>query len=258
MENRERLNYLDIARGIAILFIVFGHLASGENIIVKWIYSFHVVFISPSALWFLPAFFIGETLMLGIIKFKSKVIKSFLVLVFFIIPYIVSLNNYNFIVLLLSRGLVACGFITIGYYAKNIIDNTSIIQSIVMLLLTFVLSQFNAIIDLYSLQLGNLTLYILNGVLASIGIIGISKTLNKHNYLEFCGTNTIIIMGTHQWMTRLIEINFDRSNLYISVIALVVIMIIEYPIIKFINNKMPCMLGKFNDKENFEIKVAID
>lgn len=319
---KERLYYLDIARGVAILFIVLGHLVSQENMMIKWIYSFHVIlffiisgyllrvksienidvkqcintriktvlipyfmfsivfivtdlivkgvsisvllwniiytllFFSPSALWFLPAFFIGEILFISISKINNKYIKFILVLISFIVPYLISLRDYNFIMLLISRGLVSSGFITIGYYSKNILDKISIVQAVMLLAVTFITAQLNLSVDLYSLRLGNLVLYIFNGVLASVSIIVIAKTLNRNKYLEFCGVNTIIIMGTHQWMTRLFTISYPDASIVITISVFIIIMLIEIPIIYLINNKMPWMLGKFKNKEKTKVGLA--
>lgn len=37
-----RINYLDVARGLAIILVVLGHIDFGDNYLCKWIYSFHM------------------------------------------------------------------------------------------------------------------------------------------------------------------------------------------------------------------------
>ena len=39
--NKSRLEYLDILRGLGIIFIVIGHI-SYDEMLLKWLYSFHV------------------------------------------------------------------------------------------------------------------------------------------------------------------------------------------------------------------------
>ena len=39
---KEKINYIDYSKGIAILFVIFGHVYSGNNIATTWIYSFHM------------------------------------------------------------------------------------------------------------------------------------------------------------------------------------------------------------------------
>ena len=56
--NNDRLFYLDVVRGIGILLIVLGHISAGENVIVRYAYSFHV------ALFFIITGYL--------LKFKNK------------------------------------------------------------------------------------------------------------------------------------------------------------------------------------------
>ena len=319
--NKERLYYLDIARGFAILLIVLGHLTSSDNIFVKWIYSFHLILffiisgyllkvkksenvklydalkvraktvllpyftfslifivsdfilkgfsvsiliydiaytillVSPSALWFLPAFFIGELLVLAIIKFKNGYLKYISIIGCILIPLVVSSMNYNFLMLLISRSLIACALIFIGYSLKPFIEKTTVVQSIIMLAVTFILAQINSSVDLSSLNFGNMFLYLFNGIVATVAVIGICKSINRNNLLEFYGVNTIIIMGTHQWMTKLFVMYFGNENI-LSIVTFIIIMSIEIPIIYLINNYAPWMLGKFKSKEKTEIGLA--
>lgn len=311
---KERLNYLDISRGIAILLIVLGHCIVGrEGILIKWIYSFHVViffiisgyllnsknirqkafkevltnriktliipyfvfsvifiitdlltngisrliwnimytilFVSPTALWFIPAFFIGEILFILTLRINKFHIKFSIVLGSFIVSYIVSLLEYNLIMLFLSRGLISYGFIAIGYCIKRYIDECTLGKAIILLIIALVTSLINPIIDLYSLKFGNLILYVFNGVTLSIGVIVISKKVSSNKLLQFLGRNTMIILGTHHWMTRLFVMNFPNATVITAIIAFIIIMIIEIPIIYLINNYTPWMLGKFNKKE---------
>ena len=39
-----RIDYIDIARGIVIVLMVLGHSYSQSNVIVHWLYSFHMPF----------------------------------------------------------------------------------------------------------------------------------------------------------------------------------------------------------------------
>ena len=39
---KTKINYIDYSKGIAILFVIFGHVYWGNNIVTTWIYSFHM------------------------------------------------------------------------------------------------------------------------------------------------------------------------------------------------------------------------
>ena len=59
---RERINYIDYTKGIAILFVIFGHVYCGNNVATNWIYSFHI-----------PLFFIVSGFLLNFSKSKDTV-----------------------------------------------------------------------------------------------------------------------------------------------------------------------------------------
>ena len=74
---KEKINYIDYSKGIAILFVIFGHVYSGNNIATTWIYSFHM-----------PLFFIISGFLLKLNKnkdTKSMILKKFKSLM---VPYI--------------------------------------------------------------------------------------------------------------------------------------------------------------------------
>lgn len=74
---RERINYIDYTKGIAILFVIFGHVYCGNNVATNWIYSFHI-----------PLFFIVSGFLLNFSKSKDTkkiILKKFKLLM---VPYL--------------------------------------------------------------------------------------------------------------------------------------------------------------------------
>lgn len=61
-KNKERLDYLDLSKGLAIILVVLGHIDLGDNPLCIWIYSFH-----------LPLFFIASGVL---IAYKGEWIKK--------------------------------------------------------------------------------------------------------------------------------------------------------------------------------------
>lgn len=103
----KRIEYIDYAKGLAIVFVVFGHIFFGNNKISIWIYSFHI-----------PLFFIisGYLLNYNVKPLKDSIIKKIKAL---LIPYI-SFSILNII----------CNYILSNFDMKsikiNIIDTISL------------------------------------------------------------------------------------------------------------------------------------
>lgn len=142
------------------------------------------------------------------------------------------------------RSIIAFGLICIGFYSTKIIEKINLPIAVLLLIVTFILCQFNGNIDLYRLKLCNIFLYIINGTFASFGIIFICKSLERNKMLEFWGKNSLIILGTHQLMTRFLLKIYNSSNIIFNLTILILIMMLEYPIINFINNYFPWVIGK--------------
>lgn len=91
----KRLSHIDIAKGIAMIFIVFGHsLVYTPNVymIYKYIYSFHVVLF-----FILSGFTYSNKKSIKLFvkdKFKSLMIPYFIFSILFLIPYLI-LGNYT-------------------------------------------------------------------------------------------------------------------------------------------------------------------
>ena len=76
---RERINFIDYSKALGILFVVFGHVYCGSNIVTNWIYSFHM-----------PLFFIISGMLLNnknsILTLKELILRKFKSI---IIPYLI-------------------------------------------------------------------------------------------------------------------------------------------------------------------------
>lgn len=75
MGKTERLDFVDAAKGIAILLVLLGHLLMGDTMMKKWIYAFHMPFFFIAA-----GFFISEK------SFREYATRRFYTL---IMPYLV-------------------------------------------------------------------------------------------------------------------------------------------------------------------------
>lgn len=229
----------------SILFLIVSYpLYDFSTSLLGWNLIYTLLLVSPSTLWFLPAYFIAELIFLLFIKIENIYLKFSLIGLSFIVPFAISLINYNIILLFFCRSFIAFGFICIGYSSKKIIEKLNITSAVILLIVSFVLCQFNSYVDLYRLKLGNILFYVVNGTIASYGVIAISKSLVRNKILEFWGKNTLIILGTHQLITRFTLKIINSSDVIFNILILILVMILEYPIIKLINKYFPWIIGK--------------
>ncbi len=326
MGNKERLNYLDVSKGIGILLVVLAHIYAfnseiNRELLVTWIYSFHMplffiisgmllkyknendvkkVIISRikgllisylffsllsiivkiiingfdknmviwdliysatgigiDALWFLPALFIGEILFVLINKIiKNNYVKVLLIVFLFIGSTFISKEN-GLILLLISRGLIVLGFITIGYLWFELINNKDISISIltILFIIQLITSRLNGFVDLNNLLFNNQLLYIFNSILGSFIVIELCKLI-KSNILIYLGKNSLIIMAIHLNLIYLFRkyIALDLYGYITGLILLIILIALHIPIIQLMNNYTPWMLGKFKKKK---LEVAI-
>lgn len=75
MGKTARLDFVDVAKGIAILLVLLGHLLMGDTMLKKWIYAFHM-----------PFFFIASGFFISEKSFCEYATRRFYTLV---IPYLV-------------------------------------------------------------------------------------------------------------------------------------------------------------------------
>lgn len=161
--------------------------------------------------------------------------------------------------LVVARVFIATGFVAFGYYSFNFIKNIKISYKsvIILMVINAFISQLNVNIDLWSLQFGNIGIYIICSILGSISTILFFKNLGENKLLYYWGRNSLIIMATHQVLMQMINIIFDyKIKGYLgSLILTIVIMLLEYAIIELINNKMAFLLGKKISSEGLGDKI---
>lgn len=308
----KRLEYIDSARGFAIVAVVLGHIFGGNTVITKWLLSFHVALffiltgvllstkrvntdlktycnkkikslIIPyfifcfinllvellttkdvsilkwgsvqiitmygmAAMWYLSSLFIAEGIFISGHKFiKNKYGRIILYTVISIVPFIFS--SSNIIITVLFRSFIGLGFITIGFYGHKLFTKDFSIKVIALIfIMSCILSSINGVVDLYWLQFSNVALYIINSISGSLFIIQLFKKIQLEktkSVFSFIGINSLFIMCNHQSLISIIKV-FNQNKF----IILMIVIILQYPFIKFINNHASWMLGKFKKKEN--------
>ncbi|WP_196048872.1 acyltransferase family protein [Clostridium saudiense] len=211
------------------------------------------------AVWFLMALFIAESIYLLLNRIiNNKVINIIIITLLFIFG-INGNNVYNsFYLFGIYRALIALGFYSIGIYISNylrIIDINNILIILILLIILF-LGIKNGRVDLWGLKFNNKILYVLNSLIGSIALIYLFKNIfNNIKFLSYLGKNTLIIMGTHQILIKIIEVftKYERYNMSISFVIFLINILLEIPIIYLINNYLPWILGRSSRKETLKL-----
>ena len=231
---------------VSIILRCFLRDTSISNILWDAIYLF--VLYGIEALWFLPALFIGEIIFISMLKFiKNKTVNILLVIGLFSLAIFIRGIDYNMILLISSRAFISLGFISMGYYLFNIINdaNINVIYLLILFIINIFIAKYNGYVDLNNLVFNNVFLYVLNAIFGSFIVILACKKINI-KFIKYLGQNSLIIMALHQNIMYLFEKVTGLSLYgYISgLILCILIILIEIPIIYVINKYLPFMLGK--------------
>lgn len=242
----------------SIIYVILNYMILGFNTeSLKWNIIYTLIMYGCGALWFLPTLFIAEISLLLIYKIlKNKISIIISVMLLVAISFGITLFKYNIIMLIVIRGIIALGFLTIGYYSFNYIKELNINNLILIALIgiSFILSQMNGMVDLWQLKFNNIFLYLIVSLSGSLSIILILKNFSSIKILNYFGINSLILMCTHQNIMELIKkaSGYSFEGYISSILLLIVILIIEIPIIYIINNYLSFMIGNFSKKKNVQ------
>ena len=231
---KTKINYIDYSKGIAILFVIFGHVYSGNNIATTWIYSFHM-----------PLFFIISGFLLKLNKnkdTKSMILKKFKSLM---VPYILFsiisilgyylINDLSHMVLKKSIfntitlfGVEALWFLptlfiseSIFLYEKNNIDKNK--YKILFYINIFLIIYIFMLIDKknYNSVIENFTIVLVRSIVALFFInIGyyLYKVISKINlkiYQIFILAIISVVFSKLNGSVNLYSVQFDNLFLYV-------------------------------------------
>lgn len=238
-----------------------------------------IIFSGVGVLWFLPALFIAEagafiifkTLKRSYIIIPVTCIMSVLLYLLanhfvpMIEPDIKNIFFYiiNGLIRVLIRGLVATIFIIAGFYSykwalckKESFSIIQLIAGILFIAITFFLFSINGCVDLHYLILNNIVIYFPLAIIASVGVVLISKNMCSIKLIEFYGKNSLTIMATHiQCYILYVAIKLSEpllqmgpellgiSTLFIAS-TVIIVFAIETVIIIIINKFFSFLIGK--------------
>lgn len=234
-----------------------------------------------STLWFLPALFMGELIFIWIRKNSSHVQTLWCLAALFVALYFINIDVQSFftarsdslvlsllydIISMLLRNIFCAGLVGLGYYAGILLfkKNLPAVLEMVLALFFFVLvgkvAGWNQGVDLRSMTLGNLGLYLLGGAGGFLGVIFLCRAVVRLplkrvcGVFEYFGRNTLLIMATHMEL-RILYISIKlaaladavvQKNALHSVLIVVLVFLMEIVVIEFVNRGFPFLLRKLS------------
>lgn len=233
-----------------------------------------------SAMWFLPALFLGEMIFYMVVKSNIvvKIISAGIPLVTTYWGYMFLQNKdtmdrimfkmISYPLHAICKGILAFWFIGCGYILFSIVKYVSNkyirgVLGAVLLIISIVASQYNVSVDLNNLKVGDYPmLFYMGSVVGSLGIFLVLEFLEhwwKMRIFSYCGRHSLIIMATHGtlqfkgvviagWHTLVGSAMAQTvsAQFYLDTICILIeLMLMECGVITIIENYFPWLAGKF-------------
>lgn len=228
--------------------IIWKRLFAGQSFAVG-VWNCLTVRCNVGADWFLPAMFIGSLGMFLAVRYLGRTGRILLMILCLVLPIFMSGHQ---LLIVLGRGLLACGFVMIGLLGKRWFMSERVKKLSTLALMTGVTGVV-AIVglkwagnDFYSCTVGNPVTFALGGSSGALLILGISRRLSCAP-VKVIGRHTLTIMGTHQLV--IYAMTAWRPGLYggsvaTGAILLVAILVFEIPVVWFIDRYLPGCVGR--------------
>lgn len=232
-----------------------------------------------SALWFLTALFFAEIIFYFVIR-SSKLLKGINVIIALIIslttaPVLALIKTYvsdtlydiiSMPVLAITKGIFGFLCIYAGYIAYKLISpitnrHNRLYLGVILFAINLFIHKFNSgTLDLNSMRMGSVpAIFIIGNIFCSLGIMLILEFFEKYTsykLLSWCGRNSLILMATHGTLgfkavllsgfAHVVHVAENVCFRYYleCTIILGYLLIFEYAIVEFINNKCGFLIGK--------------
>jgi fucose 4-O-acetylase-like acetyltransferase len=141
-------------------------------------------------------------------------------------------------------------FFMLGRLVKQKIDISQITKTSNLWLLTFPIAtiflmlNFKFNLDLLQLTFKNPLLLVLTSFSGIYLLLLISFLISQNGILEYLGTNSIVILGTHIIIINLMKLVTSKMHIELNwFVYLTVILVSSYPIIFIVNRYLPWTIG---------------
>lgn len=230
-----------------ILGIIIRYLTQKQPILAG-VKNLFTIRCNVGADWFLPAMFLGSLLFFFSIKYLNKSASILMMIASFVLAALLPKSQ---LAIVITRGLLAYGFMMIGCLGKALLLGKKQHNYILILLSAMIIgvcSICNLKIggnDFYTGVINNLATLIIGGCAGTIMMIEIAR-LFSNRYLILIGRHTLTVMGTHQLIIYIMSALIPNlsGNISLCLVVLVLIIIVEIPLVYFVDNYLPFFVGR--------------
>lgn len=174
-----------------------------------------------SEYWFLPAIFVSEIIFRMAIRICKNKYVIFSVAVIIMILSLIGKNAMDWVLPFASEIAMLCfPFYVLGYYSKEcFFYNRKKYLRLFCILCLFLIGNFAAIVaklgavNIYGLQVRNIFLFIINACSGTCFAIYISKLINKIDFINYLGRNTLLVYCLHYFFLEFFAILHTNLNL---------------------------------------------
>lgn len=207
--------------------------------------------------WFLATLLLGKIISVGSRKllgrlFALNTANKIYAAVSFAAMIIAAALPFTepFGMIVIRRTIIANGFIAVGLIFEPFIRRKALIPGICAFAGAFLLSLLNTdYADINELHFGSIPVFFCAALMGTYGVMQISKLIDVIP-LRWLGKNSLIIMGTHIPILLLARhfAGVTDPTVWRRVFDFILIMIVELPIIWFLNHVAPWLIGKKREK----------
>ena len=235
-----------------------------------------------SVLWFLPALFFSELILIALLKkFKtaaSTVISIVLAALSLLLSPVLEAANaaygasipfavFHFFAVAVLRIFFCMLLLNIGFLLKKVLSYNSFssldfVTGTGLMCITCYAASYNGMTDLHFLVFGNILLYLVAAVCGSLGLILLCRSTEEASekgilkWLSWLGKNSLVIMVTHLdfyilYVAEVGGLHFSKPltnpvshDAVLSILSLIFVIIAEVVMINLINRFAPFLVGK--------------
>jgi len=238
--------------------------------------------IGIGTLWFLPTLFLGEVLIIPVLKKfrdKNKIIIPITLILSLICAYVLNKNQIvgaphidkeNIILsiainttIVIVQSIIAACYVGLGYIIQQVINKTNcmkysrkiyLIIGIILLIINYFIS-FKISANLHYAEIYTPIYYFIGTIFGTLAIFNISYGIESIKFLEgplgWLGRNSIILMTTHveykivYYAYGIVQLLNLNNKIVIGILELIVVLIIEIVIVNIVNNTKLKVIYKF-------------